>query len=166
MNLIQVFLPEGIPCDTKKNFPVDTEEKQPSCVTIHWIGPYPGQSVEDVRYWWETGGGEASAHYIIKDNDVLQCWPIEKMAWHAGCTVGNVTSLGIELCPQDEQGRFSQQTLESLKELLDTIDPKRKLPLCRHYDWTAKDCPLWYVEKQRWLDLLQFLGRKPVEGSV
>lgn len=152
MHLIKNYLPEGSKCDTKRNFDKD----QPSVITIHYIGPYPGQSPAQVREWWEVSEGEASAHFIIKDDIVIQCWPVTKMAWHAGCKAGNTTSIGIEVVPRNAAGEFSERSIATLKELLDTLP---KLPLVRHYDWTGKLCPAYYVDNDKWTELLKKLGR-------
>lgn len=152
MNLKENFIPEGSACDTKALF----EDGQPTSITIHWTGPYPGQSPEDVREWWIGSNGEASAHFIVKNDDVLQCWPLDKVAWHAGCKAGNHTSIGIEVIPCNMQGRFSERTIRTLKELLGTLP---RLPIVRHYDWTGKDCPSYYTDNAEWKALLEKLGR-------
>lgn len=152
MKLIEKFIPEGLKCDTKMKF----SEGQPNVITIHWIGPYPNQTPDIVRDWWIKSNGEASAHFIVKEDEVMQCWPIDKVAWHAGCKAGNNSSIGIEVIPCDTQGRFSDKTIETLKELLDTLP---RLPLVRHYDWTGKDCPKFYVDSNEWCELLTKLDR-------
>lgn len=152
MKLIKDLIPEGLPCDTKEKF----AEGQPSIITIHWIGPYPHQSVHDVRNWWIVSKGEASAHYVVKDDVVLQCWENDKVAWHAGCKSGNYSSIGIEVCPDDHAGKFSDKTIQTLKELLETLP---RLPIVRHYDWTKKDCPRYYCDNEKWEQLLKELGR-------
>lgn len=152
MNLKVNYLPEGIKCDTKQHF----SDGQPQVITIHYIGPYPGQSVEAVRQWWIDSKAEPSAHFVVKDDDVLQCWPTDKIAWHAGTRAGNLTSIGIEVIPCNAQGRFSEKSIKTLKELLDTLP---RLPLVRHYDWSGKNCPAYYVDNDEWKDLLKKLGR-------
>lgn len=152
MKLVQKFIPDGKQCDTKMKF----AEGQPSVITIHWVGPYPGQTPDIVRDYWINSGDEASAHYIIKDEECIQCWPNDKMAWHTGCSAGNKTSIGIEVIPCNIQGRFSEKSIKTLKELLDTLP---RLPLVRHYDWIGKDCPKYYCDTDEWKELLVKLGR-------
>lgn len=145
------YIPEGSKCDTKR-FLDNT-----STVTIHWIGPYPEQTPDQVRKYWIDSNGEASAHFIIKDDECLQCWPISKAAWHAGGPAGNYSSIGIEVIPENKEGRFSDASIETLRELLDKYF--KDLPLVRHYDWSGKDCPKYYVDNNNWTDLLEKLGR-------
>lgn len=152
MKLTENFIPEGLPCDTKARF----HDGQPSIITIHWIGPYPNQTPDNVRTWWINSKNEASAHFIVKEDEVMQCWPTDKIAWHAGCKAGNNTSIGIEVIPCNIQGRFSEKTIRTLKELLDTLP---RLPLVRHFDWTGKDCPSYYCNNNEWNELLEKLGR-------
>lgn len=146
----------------------------PTSITLHWIGPYPRQTPEIVRNWWLRGsdgkGVEASAHYIIKDDLVLQCIPEHEVAWHCG-SKGNYSSIGIELIPMNTTGMFSLKTIDSLKEVLKLLP---NVELKRHYDWTGKDCPRYYTPivgmvgadgrvenpsggEQRWIDFIKEL---------
>lgn len=152
MKIIEKFIPEDTKCDSKIKFP----EGQPSVITLHWIGPYPGQTPDIVRDYWINSGKEPSAHFIVKDDTVMQCWPLDKVAWHAGCRAGNLTSIGIEVVPCNVQGRFSEKTIATLKELLDTLP---RMPIIRHFDWTGKDCPRYYINSNEWKELLEKLDR-------
>ena len=147
MKLVKKFIPDGKICDTKQFF----ADGQPSIITIHWVGPYPGQIPDIVRDYWINSGGEASAHYIIKDDECLQCWPENKVAWHAGCASGNKSSIGIEIIPCNKEGEFSEKSIQTLKELIATFP---KMPIIRHYDWTGKDCPKYYIDNNKWTELL------------
>jgi N-acetylmuramoyl-L-alanine amidase CwlA len=133
--------------------------KNPTSITIHWIGPYPNQTPEIVRNWWINGsdgkGLEASAHFIVKENRIMQCIPLAEVAWHCGCK-GNYSSIGIEVIPVDTTGRFSDTTIETLIYCISTLP---KLELLRHFDWTQKDCPLYYTPlsaggQERWEQLV------------
>jgi N-acetylmuramoyl-L-alanine amidase len=140
MNLIKEYLPIGTRARPGyANQPIKS-------ITIHWIGPYPQQSVYTPYYWWRDGtdgkGVEASAHYIVKNNDVLQAIPIDEVAWHCGNREGNYTSIGIEVIPMNEYGRFDIVTTQTLRELLKILP---EVPLIRHFDWTGKDCPKYYT---------------------
>ena len=152
MNITQDFIPTDAKCSTHHGFDNGT----PSVITIHWVGPYPGQTPKQVRDYWISSGGEASAHFIIKNNECLQCWPLDTVAWHAGCRAGNYTSLGIEVVPEDTSGKFSDASINTLKDLVKYINGvvKKKLPIVRHYDWTGKDCPKYYLDNNKWEELL------------
>lgn len=152
MKLIKKLIPEDAACATHESF----GSAQPTTITIHWTGPYPGQSPEMVRDWWIKSKGKASAHVIIKDDIVLQCWELDQIAWHAGCAAGNSTSIGIEVIPENTEGKFSDKSIATLKEYLAMIPD---LPLVRHFDWTGKDCPKYYCDNAKWKELLKQLGK-------
>lgn len=152
MKLIKKLIPEDAACATHESF----GSTQPTTITIHWTGPYPGQSPEMVRDWWIKSKGKASAHVIIKNDTVLQCWELDQIAWHAGCVAGNTTSIGIEVIPENTEGKFSDKSIATLKEYLATIPD---LPLVRHFDWTGKDCPKYYCDSAKWKELLKQLGK-------
>jgi len=139
-------------------------------IVIHWIGPYPGQSVYAPWYWWEDGtdgtGITASAHFIVKGNDVLQALPMNELGKHSGdARVYN--SIGIEVIPKNVDGVFAQDTIETLRELIAYIRktyPRARLE--RHYDGAQKkDCPKWYTPlakdgkegDERWIELRNYL---------
>jgi N-acetylmuramoyl-L-alanine amidase len=134
MIINQDFLPD---CPARPKLPL----REVTSITIHWIGPYPNQTVYEPRTWWIKSNQPASAHYIIKDKKILQTIPIDEVSWHCGA-VGNYTSVSIECIPQSVKGIFGADTIETLKYLLSTLP---KVPLKRHFDWSGKDCPLYYT---------------------
>jgi len=127
-------------------------------IIIHWIGPYPGHTPAGVMSWWENGsdgrGVRASAHFIVKDDEVLQCLPLNEIGWHSG-DARNKDSIGIEVIPMNKAGEFSETTKKTLKELVAFIraQTQRKLKLERHYDGVQmKDCPRFYTPVVSLLD--------------
>jgi N-acetylmuramoyl-L-alanine amidase len=151
MTLREEFIPINTP--PRPGLPLHA----PMAITIHWIGPYPNQSPYDVIKWWKTGpdgkGIQASAHYVIKNDLIINCIPTDEVAWHCG-SKGNYTSIGIEVVPASRNGEFSTESIASLKEL---IEKWPDLELLRHYDWTQKDCPRYYTP---------ITGLMGVEGRV
>jgi len=162
--LFNVEMVNGIPVPLERPIyfsgPVDK-------IIIHWIGAYPGQSVYAPYYWWEDGtngeGVQASAHFIVKNKDVLQALPLDEVGWHSG-DIRVWNSIGIEVIPMDTKGEFSQVTIETLKELIAhirTVYPKTKLE--RHFDGVQKkDCPRYYTPivengQERWEKLKSYL---------
>jgi len=131
-------------------------------IIIHWIGPYI-QRITTPRDWWENGrdglGVQASAHFIVRDNDVLQCLPLDEIGWHSGDT-RNYTSIGIEMCPESLDGKLSIASILTLKKLIAnirTIYPDAAIE--RHFDGVQKkDCPRYYTPV---IDLVGVDGRVP-----
>jgi|GEM_PF-5859212 len=120
-------------------------------IILHWIGPYPKHTPAGVRNWWENGsdknGVQASAHFIVKDDECLQCLPLNEIGWHSGDT-RNHESIGIEVVPMNATGEFSTTTIQTLKELLQHIKKEIKIDLKieRHFDGVQKkDCPRFYT---------------------
>jgi N-acetyl-anhydromuramyl-L-alanine amidase AmpD len=153
MKLITDIIPIGYKCRTEKPL------KEVKFITLHWIGPYPNQSVHTPRGWWMKSGGDAAAHYVVKDDTVLLCIPTNEVAYHCGNTEGNNCSIGIEIIPASIKGEFGESTLATLKELITTLPD---VPLKRHYDWTGKNCPQHYTSlvdggEARWGELSKWL---------
>jgi hypothetical protein len=146
-------------------------------IIIHWIGPFSNQVVSSPWNWWENGsdgrGVQASAHFIVKDREVLQALPLNEVGWHSG-DARNRHSIGIEVIPQHNDGSFSEPTKEKLKELIAYIRktyPEAKLE--RHFDGVQKkDCPRFYTNvtamgdgrlpnpaggEERWIELRNYL---------
>lgn len=147
MKLVRKIIPDTANCFTGKKLTVETP-----VITIHWTGPYPGQSPDMVRNWWINSKGEASAHYIVKDDEVIQCWDNDTVAWHTGTKSGNNTSIGIEVIPENIEGKFSEASINTLCELISMIPHKG---IVRHYDWSGKDCPAYYCKGlDGWIALL------------
>jgi N-acetylmuramoyl-L-alanine amidase CwlA len=153
MKLITDYIPTGYACRP------GTELIEVKSITIHWIGPYPNQDVYTPRDWWMKSAADAGAHYIVKDDTVLYCIPINEIAYHCGKFAGNSTSIGIEVIPASIKGDFSETTLKTLKELIATLPD---VPLKRHYDWSGKNCPQHYTSlvdggEARWNELKVYL---------
>lgn len=128
----------------------------------------------------KTGmGGYASAHYIIdQDGSILQCIPDNEVAYHCGTSSPDPVSkmvytdyarkkfksycidftrnspnnctIGIELCPTDWDGHFSDETIKSAVLLCTELCTKHKLTaddITTHHDIVGwKDCPKLWTE--------------------
>jgi N-acetylmuramoyl-L-alanine amidase CwlA len=159
--LEQDYIPKGACC--RPGTPMSGIESY----TIHWIGPYPGQTVYEPREWWIASQGEAAAHFIVREDTVLACIPMNEQCYHCSSTYGNAHSVGIEVVPEDKAGRFSARTIETLKELLSDMP---HVPLKRHWDWNGKECPLYYTPAgdggdEAWERLKEELGYANTELS-
>ena len=122
-------------------------------------------------------GGYGSAHYIIGlDGEVIRCIPENEIAYHCGSnkldpvsgrtytdearkrfghyalrpavTSPNYVTLGVELCPIDDAGHFSDATIVSAVELCAKLIKRHKLTtddITTHHAVVGwKNCPkLW-----------------------
>lgn len=146
-------------------------------VVIHWVAN-PGTSAQANRNYFESlkrqkkkdGARYASAHFIIGiTGDVLQCLPIDEVAYHVGAwkyrdgieyrlsSYPNNCTIGIELCHKNWTGAFTEETLASAIVLTATLLKQFSLnpqtDLYRHFDITGKDCPRYFIGNLgAWID--------------
>lgn len=108
-------------------------------ITIHWWGlPSAGATFDGVLRWFMTPSARASAHYTVESGRIAQQVMEKDAAWHAGVTAGNRGSIGIEVNPRWRDGDY-----ETVAQLVAEIWRRRgrELPLKRHRDWKATQCP-------------------------
>jgi N-acetylmuramoyl-L-alanine amidase len=123
-----------------------------STIVIHWTAN-PNSTAKQDRYYYENRksgtNGYGSAHYIIQDDSIIQCIPINERAFHCGTSnidpqsgliytdyarerfgiyaidhinkSPNSLTIGIELHPEDWEGNFSNSTLNSAIELTSSL---------------------------------------------
>lgn len=121
----------------------------------------PGTSAQQNRSYFEnlgqTGETSASAHFVIGyDGTIVQCLPLTEIGY--AVKEHNYNSVSIECCYVDEDGRFTDETYESLIALLGWLMREYDLGISavkRHYDAGGKPCPLYYTEHpEAWQQLL------------
>ena len=132
-------------------------------IVLHWTAG-PKDTPEGVYKWFEqrkkgkTGYG--SAHYCVgMDGATMQYLPDEEMAYHVGSKTytkrgleiskyPNDSSIGIEMCPINIEGEFTESTWDStvkLTALLLTTYQLNVEDIVTHMDVVGwKDCPRWF----------------------
>lgn len=134
----------------------------------------------------KTGmGSYGSAHYIIgQKGDIIQCLPENEIAYHCGSsqkdpasgqiytqyarekfghyavhyqeTSPNYCTLGIELCPTDNEGNFTEATIKAAAELCAYLCQRHSLTaddITTHHDVVGwKDCPRLWTNKPELLE--------------
>lgn len=130
-------------------------------IFVHYTAN-PGTSAAQNRSYFEqlkdTHERAASAHFIIGyEGEILLCVPLNEIAY--AVKTRNEDSLSIECCYLNEDGSFTEETYESLIELLVWLLREYNLDtdnLLRHYDCGGKKCPLYYTENEdAWEQLKQ-----------
>ena len=128
--------------------------------------------------------GYGSAHYIVGiKGEVIQCIPDDEVAYHVGTSLidpkskkvytdeagarfghfcdhpnnsPNNCTIGIELCPIDNKGNFTEETLKSAAELCADICKRHGLSardITTHHDVVGwKDCPRLWTNNPDMLD--------------
>jgi len=134
-------------------------------IVLHWTAG-PKDTPEGVYNWFEqrkkgkTGYG--SAHYCVgMDGGTMQYLPDEEMAYHVGSKTytdrgreiskyPNNSSIGIEMCPINMEGEFTDdtwnQTVILTAMLLRTHNLTEKDVVTHQEVVGWKDCPRWFVK--------------------
>ena len=98
------------------------------------------------------------------DGEIIQCLPLWERS--AASNHRNKDTISIEVCHEDEEGKFNEKTYKSLIKLtaflcnyfsLDSRD------VIRHYDITNKICPKYYVENEDAWDKLKSDVKKALD---
>lgn len=134
-------------------------------IVLHWVE----NPMTDIEHNWEffesrkSGTkGYGSAHFIIGiDGKVLQCIPLDEVAYHAGPTEAttkiaksylsnwpNGCTLGIEFCHMDWTGEYTKKTWDAGVKLCAQLCNQFGLSECDLYTHdfiTKKGCPRWFV---------------------
>ena len=122
-------------------------------IFVHYTAN-PRTSAAQNRSYFENLGQTheraASAHFIIGyEGEIVQCIPLEEEAY---AVMGrNGDSISIECCYLEKDGSFTQETYDSLIEMLAWLIDQYDLEpqdILRHYDCGGKKCPLYYVEHE------------------
>ena len=120
-------------------------------IFVHYTAN-PGTTAAQNRSYFEnlkdTHETSASAHFIIGyEGEIIQCIPLDEIGY--AVSGRNENSVSIECCYLSEDGKFTDETLESLKRLVNWLTYEyRRGPedVLRHYDANGKLCPLYFAE--------------------
>lgn len=122
-------------------------------IFVHYTAN-PKTSAAQNRSYFEnlgvTGETSASAHFVIGyDGEIIQCIPLNEIAY---AVIGrNYDSISIECCYLSDDGKFTNDTYQSLIRLSAWLLSEYDLTpedMRRHYDEGGKKCPLYFVEHE------------------
>ena len=141
---------------------------------VHWVGNAGSSAIGNRNYFNSLATSHktsASSHDIIGlDGEIIHCIPYDEVAFHSGSYSMNRKSIGIEVCHPDWEGKFNDNTYNSLIELLAENCKKYNIDvnhIIRHFDVTGKCCPKYYVEHEaEWNKLKQDVQNKLNGGTV
>lgn len=122
-------------------------------IFVHYTAN-PGTSAAQNRSYFEnlkdTHETSASAHFIIgTEGEIIQCIPLSEVAYAVAGR--NFDSVSIECCYNEENGKFTDATYQSLVHLAAWLISKYNLnveDILRHYDANGKNCPKYFVENE------------------
>jgi len=122
-------------------------------VVVHYVGNPATSAQANRNYFASLASGQegtfASAHFIVGlEGEVIQCIPLTEVAYASMDRNGD--TVAIEVCHEDESGRFSAVTYERVVDLTawlcQTFQLEPEADVIRHYDVTGKLCPRYFVE--------------------
>ena len=113
----------------------------PQYITIHSTGN-PTSTAMNERNWLVNPSNTrvASWHIAVDEKLAVEAIPLDEVAYHAGTSAGNNTSIGIEICESGNR----EKTLDNAVKLVAKMLHERNWgvdKLRRHYDWSGKNCP-------------------------
>ncbi len=147
--------------------------KSVEVLVIHYVANPKTTALQNRNFFEmrkDGNEGYGSAHYIIDDNEIIQCIPFNEMAYHVGAkkyteyglsisSYPNARTLGIEMCHPTKSGKPTEEVRSKTVELLKALCRKFNLnPLERiklHHDITGKDCHKYYVDNPEEFDKLK-----------
>lgn len=115
-------------------------------ITIHNTGN-PTSKATGERAWLTNAQNRrvASFHIVVDDQIAVECIPLTEVAWHAGTSQGNHSSIGIEICESGDYDKAMHNAAELVAALLLSKN-KTANDLRQHHDWSGKDCP-WKIRR-------------------
>ena len=124
----------------------------PTSITIHNTGNINASAKNNHQYQKNNNkskiGAIASWHFTCGWDYIYQAQSTNYKCYHAGCTNGNNTSIGIEICmysDKEKQLQAYKNAIELVKILMDYHNFNVN-QVKRHYDWTKKNCPQYLIE--------------------
>lgn len=122
-------------------------------IVIHYTGN-PGTTALQNRSYFEnlavTQETKASSHFIVGlSGEIIMCVPLQEIAYASN--ERNRDTIAIECCIDNDAGRFSEKTYDSLVELTAWLVGEYDLSMddvIRHYDVSGKVCPKYFVEHE------------------
>lgn len=122
-------------------------------IFVHYTANQGTSAAQNRSYFEQlkdTHERSASAHFIIGyEGEIIQCIPLDEIAY--AVQTRNEDSISIECCYLAEDGSFTQETYDSLIQLLQWLVATYDLEtedILRHYDCGGKKCPIYYTEHE------------------
>lgn len=122
-------------------------------VVVHYTAN-PGSTAQNNRDYFEnlkdTKDNQVSSNFVVgMEGEIIQCIPTSEIAYASNSR--NHDTVSIECCHPDETGKFTEDTYQSLVELVAFLCGKFDLTtedVIRHYDVTGKECPKYFVDHE------------------
>ena len=129
-------------------------------ITIHNTAN-PRSTAINERNWLVNPSNKriASWHIAVDDNIAVEAIPLDEVAYHAGTTAGNQTSIGIEVCESGDQVKTWNNAVKLVAKMLHdrgwTTERVRT-----HKSWSGKNCPRLILP--RWREFILDISKEMV----
>lgn len=129
-------------------------------IVIHNTGNIGDTAINNANFFAKPCNDyPRSAHFFIdREGNIVRSLYIKYVAWSVGipsrsCIYNNDNTVSIELCDIATKD-ISEKQLKALKSLIKKIRKKTGyIPVIRHYDINGKQCPLRYINPNKWEEL-------------
>jgi len=159
---------------TKKNSKFNhSDDNNIKYIVIHDTGNTTDSAEANANYF-SVDGRNASAHYFVDNDSIVQVVEDLNAAWHVGDNKGtkiitNHNSIGIEMCRVN--GTVTPITEANTIELVKSLMKKYNIPLesiVRHFDASGKNCPASFSlnDWARWKAFKAKLVEVPKVNSI
>lgn len=149
-------------------------------ICLHFTSGNGDTAQNNADYFAREGGLNASAHYFVDTERIVQSVKDGDTAWHCGRERGgsyyndcrNANSIGVEMCSVIRNGVYviPEATMKRAAKLTRELMAKYHIPVsrvCRHYDVTRKNCPEpWIRDPRLWEKFKTMLTEKEVEDMT
>jgi hypothetical protein len=154
---VPLYLPDHIRVEIKlinnSNWGSQQKSTAQTLTTWHDTGPTGGNA--DGEWSWANNGrqgaGPAGYQAIIDDDEIIICHPFDRVTWHAGNQVGNVTSYGAEQC---REGVDRAKSIANAAAFHGAVCAAKgwsvDTALVQHNYWTGKNCPSYIRANGLW----------------
>lgn len=148
-------------------------------ICLHFTANNGDTAQNNADCFAREGGLNASAHYFVDTEKIVQSVKDGDTAWHCGRERGgsyyndcrNANSIGIEMCSVIRNGVYviPEATMKRAAKLTRELMAKHHVPVsrvCRHYDVTHKDCPEPWVRNPKLWEKFKTMLTEEVEDMT
>lgn len=98
-------------------------------------------------------GRQVSYHFAVDDKRIVQCLPINEVAWCQGDGngPGNMQGISVEQCVNSDGDR--NKSIDNACRLHGALIESLGLSLRKHQDFNGKKCPYYILSAGRWSEI-------------
>lgn len=156
-----------VPLKHRKTLPGTNPKKW---ITVHETANPAKGATANAHARLQAGGNSrnASWHYQVDDQEIVQSYPDDARCLHAGdgaTGAGNRESIAIEICVN---GGLKPAAVENATRLIAHLMAKHNIPaerVVQHHHWSGKNCPT-NLRRDGWGKLIASLPQYRVSSNT